>query len=254
MRILLTNDDGIEAPGINVLGKHLEEAGHDITWCAPKTQQSATSHSITLHAPVRLYKHNEKRYSVGGKPTDSILIAYHLFGAQAFDLVISGINQGQNMAEDILYSGTVGAAIEACFVGYKSIAISVTSFSDVNYDTASIWLCKLLENGLADEIQQHEVLNINVPNVAENQIKGIKITHPGHRHYENFVTEIKAPRDVKLFWISGDVVWAKDKEADTCVVQQNYISISPIYPDFSKKSENSRYENWLKKSGIQEIK
>lgn len=246
MRILLTNDDGIEAPGINVLGEHLAAAGHDITYCAPKTQQSATSHSITLHAPVRLFKHSEKRYSVGGKPTDSVLIAYHLFGIDAFDLVISGINQGQNMAEDILYSGTVGAAVEACFVGYRSIAISVTSFTDVHYATAATWLCKLIDSGIVEQIQSHEVLNINVPNVEISEIKGVKITHPGHRHYENFVTEIKAPRDIQLFWISGDVVWGKDDKSDTAVVQKNYISISPIYPDFSKKEEHSRYIKWLK--------
>lgn len=247
MRILLTNDDGIEAPGINIMGKYLQKAGHEITYCAPKTQQSATSHSITLHAPVRLHKHGERRFSVSGKPTDSVLIAYHLFGGEAFDLVISGINQGQNMAEDILYSGTVGAAIEASFVGYKSIAISVTSFTDVQYETAAHWLCKLLEAGITEEIQEKEVLNINVPNVGIDEIKGVKITYPGHRHYENFVTEIKAPRDIKLYWISGDVVWAEDDNADTAVVQENYISISPIYPDFSKKAEHKRYKNWLNK-------
>jgi len=246
MRILLTNDDGIDAPGINVLGKHLADAGHEITYCAPQTQQSAASHSITLHAPVRLFTHNAKRYSVAGKPTDSVLVAYHIFGSDAFDLVISGINQGQNMAEDILYSGTVAAAIEASFVGYKSIAISVTSFTDVRYDTAAAYLCRLLDEGLADEIQEKEVLNINVPNVDIADIKGVKITHPGHRHYENFVTEIEAPRNNKLYWISGDVVWAEDKDADTAIVQENYISISPIFPDFSKKQAHKRYRDWLK--------
>ncbi|MCF7912172.1 MAG: 5'/3'-nucleotidase SurE [Candidatus Cloacimonetes bacterium] len=248
MRILLTNDDGIDAPGINVLGRHLAEAGHEITYCAPQTQQSAASHSITLHAPVRLFKHNENRYSVAGKPTDSVLIAYHLFGIEAFDLVISGINQGQNMAEDILYSGTVAAAIEASFVGYRSIAVSVTSFTDVRYDTAAAYLCRLLKAGLADQIRPEEVLNINVPNVEIDAIKGVKITHPGHRHYENFVTEIKAPRNNMLYWISGDVVWAEDKDADTAVIQENYISISPIYPDFSKKQAHQRYQDWLKEN------
>ncbi len=248
MRILLTNDDGIDAPGINILGKHLEEAGHVITYCAPRTQQSAASHSITLHAPVRLFKQSDNRYSVAGKPTDSVLIAYHIFGENAFDLVISGINQGQNMAEDILYSGTVAAAIEAGFVGFKSIAISVTSFTDVLFDTAATWLCRLLAAGLADQIGEKEILNINVPNVEVDMIKGVKITHPGHRHYENFVTEIKAPRDNKLYWISGDVIWAEDDAADTAVVQQNYISISPIYPDFSKKQAHKRYQDWLDKT------
>jgi 5'-nucleotidase len=245
MRILLTNDDGIEAPGINVLGRHLLEAGHDITYCAPQTQQSAASHSITLHAPVRLFKHGEKRFSVAGKPTDSVLIAYHIFGGEAFDLVISGINQGQNMAEDILYSGTVAAAIEASFVGYPSLAISVTSFTDVLYDTAAEYLTRLLAAGIVDEIKPQEVLNINVPNVSIDQIRGVKITHPGHRHYENFVTEINAPRGNKLYWISGEVIWAEDKEADTAVIQENYVSISPIYPDFSKKASNHRYQSWL---------
>ena len=246
MRILLTNDDGIEAPGINILGKHLEEAGHQITYCSPQSQQSAASHSITLHAPIRLYKSSETRFSVSGKPTDSVLIAYHIFGGEAFDLVISGINQGQNMAEDILYSGTVAAAIEACFLGYKSIAISVTSFTDVHYDTAAAYLCRLLKAGLADEIKEKEVLNINVPNVDIEEIKGVKITHPGHRHYENFVTEINAPHNNKLYWISGDVIWAEDDEADTAVIQENYVSISPIFPDFSKNESKKRYQNWLK--------
>ncbi|MCF7918368.1 MAG: 5'/3'-nucleotidase SurE [Candidatus Cloacimonetes bacterium] len=247
MRILLTNDDGIDAPGINILGKYLAAAGHELTWCAPKTQQSAASHSITLHKPIPIYKYSETRYAVDGRPTDSVLIAYHNFGIDAFDLVISGINQGQNMAEDILYSGTVAAAIEACFLGYRSIAISVTSFVDVQYETAAHHLCKLLELGLADMIKRKEVLNINVPNVSIDEIKGCKITHPGHRRYENFVTEIDAPHGNKLYWISGDVIWSEDDAADTAVIQENYISISPIFPDFSKKEVHQRYQDWLKR-------
>lgn len=245
MRILLTNDDGIEAPGINILGKFLEEAGHEITYSAPKTQQSAASHSITLHKPISTCKYGEKRYAVDGRPTDSVLIAYHNFGIDAFDLVISGINKGQNMAEDILYSGTVAAAIEACFLGYKSIAVSMTSFVDLKFETGAHHICKLLDEGIADMIKPQEVLNINVPNVDIEDIKGYKITHPGHRKYENFVTEINAPDGNKLYWIAGEVVWGKDELADTAVIQNNYISISPIFPDFSKKESHSRYENWL---------
>ena len=247
MRILLTNDDGIDAQGINVLGKYLAEAGHELTWCAPKTQQSAASHSITLHKPIQLYKYSDTRFAVDGRPTDSVLIAYNKFGIGAFDLVISGINQGQNLAEDILYSGTVAAAIEACFLGYPSIAISVTSFVDVKYETAAHYLCQLLDQGIVDMIAEKEVLNINVPNVDISEIKGYKITHPGHRRYDNFVKEIDAPDGNKLYWISGEVIWGDDDLADTAVVQKNYISISPIFPDFSKKESHKRYEDWLLK-------
>ena len=247
MKILLTNDDGIDAPGINILGKYLADAGHELTWCAPKTQQSAASHSITLHKPIPLHRYSETRFAVDGRPTDSVLVAYHKFGVDAFDLVISGINQGQNVAEDILYSGTVAAAIEACFLGYPSIAISVTSFVDVKYETAAHYLCQLLDQGLVDMIAEREVLNINVPNVDIADIKGYKITHPGHRRYENFVTEIDAPGGNKLYWISGEVIWGDDDLADTAVVQKNYISISPIFPDFSKKESHKKYQDWLEK-------
>lgn len=245
MRILLTNDDGIDAPGINILGKYLKEAGHELTWSAPLTQQSAASHSITLHKPISTFKHGEKRYAVDGRPTDSVLIAYHNYGPDAFDLVISGINKGQNLAEDILYSGTVAAAVEACFLGYKSIAVSMTSFVDLKFETGAHYIVKLIESGIVDQIKPKEVLNINVPNVDIADIKGYKITHPGHREYENFVTEIAAPKGNKLYWIAGEVIWGKDELADTCVVQENYISISPIFPDFSKKEAQPRYEEWL---------
>jgi len=251
MKILLTNDDGIDAPGINILADKLKKAGYDIYMVAPHKEQSATSHSITLHQPMRIFKREEKTYAVTGTPTDCVILASQIILKNDIDLIISGINNGQNMGEDVLYSGTVAAAIEGMFLGFKAIAVSLTSFVDQKYETAAFYIEKLLSEGIISLIDKNEILNINIPNVGINEIKGIKVTHLTHRKYVDFVAEQTDPRGQKIYWIGGNKpLWDTKKGSDAEAVFNNYISNTPIKPQFTNSVSMDKIENWLDKKGL----
>jgi 5'-nucleotidase len=249
MKILLTNDDGIEAPGINALEKVLKENGHEIIVVAPIKEQSATSHSLTLHDPLRIVDRGENRYAVTGSPADCVIVASRIILKEAPDLVVSGINAGQNMAEDVLYSGTVAAAMEAMFMGYKSIAISLAAYKDQKFETAAHYLNELLKDGIHELIDDYEVFNVNIPNVEIGEVKGIKIVPTGNRRYQDFVKEQTDPRGRKIYWIGGgNPIWCREGESDYKAVEENYISITPIAPRFTKEESFGKLKKWVKES------
>ena len=209
MRILLTNDDGIEAEGINTLSEFLKKDGHEVHIVAPIKEQNATSHSITLHEPLRIFEKGKNRFAVTGSPADCIILAMKVIMKSPVDLVISGINGGQNMGEDILYSGTVAAALEAMFMGIPAISVSLASYINQKFETAAFYMNKMIENGIHRLISENEVFNINVPNVEINEIKGIKIVRTGHRRYYDFVKEQTDPRGSIIYRIGGYLpVWS----------------------------------------------
>ena len=162
MKILLTNDDGIDAPGINILAEVLKKKNHEIIIAAPDKEQSATSHSITLHQPLRIIDKGENRFAITGSPADCIIIASRILVKDGVDLVISGINGGQNMAEDVLYSGTVAAALEAMFMGYKAIAVSLAAYTNQKFETAAFYMNKMLEKGI------HKLIDNNISIIGKN--------------------------------------------------------------------------------------
>lgn len=245
MNILLTNDDGFDAPGIRVLAKELQASGHSTIIVAPLTQQSATSHSITLFQPIKIHKIEDRVYAVSGTPTDCMIMAEQKVPIGQIDLVISGINCGQNMGEDILYSGTVAAALESMFLGFKAIAISSTAYSDVKYHTAAKALCTMLDNGILNLLEENEIFNINVPNVEPDEIQGTKITRMGHRRYENFVREKTEEDGSVSYYIGGDLpIWEEAADTDFSAVDARYISITPIRPDFTNHPSFSKLHQW----------
>ncbi len=246
MKILLTNDDGIDAPGINILAEELQKNNHNIYIVAPQKEQSATSHSITLHQPMRIFKRAKNIYAVTGTPTDCVILASQVILKEDIDLVISGINNGQNMGEDVLYSGTVAAAIEGMFLGFKAIAVSLTSFTNQKYETAAYFIGKFLDNGIVDVIDRGEILNINVPNVSIEDVKGVKITYLTHRKYVDFVAEQEDPRGEKIYWIGGNKpLWDTKEGSDAEAVFDNYISITPIKPQFTHKESIEKLKKWV---------
>ena len=252
MRILLTNDDGIDAPGINILAESLKKNGHDIIIVAPDKEQSATSHSITLHQPLRIHDRGDNRFAVTGSPADCMILSEKIvLKDDEVDLVISGINGGQNMGEDMLYSGTVAAALEAMFLGFRSMAVSLASYSNQKFETAAYFVNKMLDSGLHELIDSKEIFNVNVPNVEIGEIAGMRITEVGHRKYQDFVKEQKDPRGRKIYWIGGAAPeWDKTGNTDFKAISENFISITPVTPSFYRKDSYPKMEKWVEENKL----
>ncbi len=233
-KILVSNDDGIHSEGIKVLAEALEPIG-EVWVVAPDRERSAASHSLTLHRPLRARKVSERWYSVDGTPTDCITLAIHGILHCLPDIVISGINKGGNLGDDISYSGTVSAAMEGTLLGVNSFAISLVGDGDYNFNPAVDFARRLAIYILEHGLPKDSLLNVNVPNVKdEGEIKGYRITRQGKRFFEDLIIEKVDPRGKKYYWIGGNSVrWVEDKDSDYAAVKENYISITPIHLDLT---------------------
>ena len=238
MNILVTNDDGIETEGIKLLAQALWELG-DVTVVAPATEQSAVSRSITFRAPLRVEHRNEpvsRAFAVSGTPADCVFLALHHLLPQPPDLLVSGINTGPNMGDDILYSGTVAGAMEGALNGIPSIAISAGAYRGQRYDTASRWLVQFLkENRLA--LPPKTLLNINVPCCELEELRGSQYTFQGHTHYAQKVFKREDPWGREYYWLGGDLPAGKpDAGSDVKAVAEGYVSITPLGRDLTNHS------------------
>jgi 5'-nucleotidase len=246
MHILLTNDDGFHAKGIQILAKNLRQMSYEVSIVAPLKEKSASSHSITLKREIRVDKIANNEYTVDGTPVDSVIIAIQRLVTKPIDLVISGINSGQNMGEDIHYSGTVAAAKEAAFFGYKAIAVSINEYQNQHFETAAICLCHMLKNALSETLQNNQVLNINVPNVELKELKGIRLTSTGHRKYYNFINKLADDDNGFTYVIGGDApIWDYAKGSDAEAVLQNFVSLTPLGFDMTKGDAFPILSDWL---------
>ena len=247
MRILVTNDDGINAPGLNVLVDHLKKDDHDIVVVAPDVERSASSHSITLRTPIRVSEVAPLRYAVSGTPVDCVIVAIEMIN-KSFDLVVSGINRGPNLGEDILYSGTIAAAIEAMYYGLPALAVSSTARVDNRYDTAAHFTCELIRERVTDILSQNEVLSINVPSLPVEQIKGVKITKPGKRVYKDFIHKQIDPWGRTFYWIGGEnPKWVEEidqSDSDFSAIAAGFISATPLSPNFINLESCDKYKQW----------
>lgn len=234
-KILISNDDGIHSEGIRVLADALEPVG-EVWVVAPDRERSAASHSLTLHRPLRARKVSDRWYSVDGTPTDCITLAIHGILHCLPDIVISGINKGGNLGDDISYSGTVSAAMEGTLFGVDSFAISLVGDGDYNFKPAVDFAKRLTIYILEQGLPKDSLLNVNVPNVKdEGEIKGYRITRQGRRFFEeDLIVEKVDPRGKKYYWIGGNSVrWVEDADSDYAAVKENYISITPIHLDLT---------------------
>jgi len=245
-KILLTNDDGISAEGITTLAKVLQD-NYDVTIVAPDRERSASSQSLTLHTPLRLKKIDKKVFSVDGTPTDCVNLATNVIeNGNDFDLVISGINKGQNMGEDVLYSGTVAAAIEAMNLGYPAISVSLTDPQANFYECAKM-INKILEKNLFKIVTNKTILNINIPPLPLDQIQGIKVTKLGHRIYDDFIQKRVDPRGKSYYWIGGEAPqWQGDKNTDVHAIRNKFVSITPITIDMTNYDYFPTVTKWVK--------
>jgi 5'-nucleotidase len=231
--ILVTNDDGIGAEGLLSLVKALEGLGRVII-VAPEQEQSASSHAITLDKPLRIKEYGADRFGVSGTPTDCVLLAIHGILPRRPDLLVSGINHGPNMGQDVTYSGTVAAAIEGCILGITSMAVSLASWESADFSGAAAAARYLAERLFELGEGQASLWNVNVPAIPDNEIKGIKITKLGSRVYNDIIIRKKDPRGKDYFWIGGEKPgWSAEENSDFAAVSGGYVSVTPLRIDIT---------------------
>ena len=238
MRLLCTNDDGILAYGLECLVRAAEPLG-EITVVAPDREQSATSHSLTLHHPVRPIRHAERRYQIDGTPTDCVMLAVQGLMPEPPDFVLSGINHGSNMGEDVLYSGTVAAAMEGLILGIPSIAVSFAG-GDLRAEPELLTnavepLSRLLAHlTTLPAFPRDTLLNVNIPSCPASEIRGVRLTRLGRRVYSNSLTPMKDPWGRDIFWIGGgSATWRGESDSDFQAVLDGYISVTPLHLDLT---------------------
>ena len=234
MNILISNDDGILARGLSMLAHACGELGH-VTVVAPDREQSATSHSLTLHRPIRATRRSDGAYQVDGTPTDCVLLALDVLMPEKPDFVLSGVNHGPNMGEDVLYSGTVAAAMEGLAAGIPSVAISYGSMDLEHLESHHDVLKRLL--GAIVGVRQFPrdtLLNVNLPAIPSDQVKGVMVTSLGSRVFHEEIARMKDPWGREIYWIGGGhVTWSGGAESDFRAVREGYVSVTPLHVDMT---------------------
>lgn len=245
MRILLSNDDGYFAPGIAYLAKALSEIA-EVTVVAPERDRSGASNSLTLDRPLSLHKSHNGFYYVNGTPTDCVHLAVTGMLDVLPDMVISGINDGANMGDDTVYSGTVAAATEGFLLGLPSIAVSLVSMSRGNFPTAAKIVVNLVKRFMDNRFHVPVLLNVNVPDIPYEQLKGIDITRLGRRHKAESVIKYKTPRGETVYWV-GAAGAAQDASegTDFFSLNHNRVSITPLQIDLTRYDQIGYIKNWL---------
>ena len=237
MRILLTNDDGIHAPGLRVLERIAAALSDDVWVCAPAEEQSGAGHSLTLHMPVRLHQHGERRFAVTGTPTDAVNLALKkLFEEGAPDLVISGVNGGENLGDDVTYSGTISAAVEAALAGIPAVAMSqATRDTTHGFAAAEAWAGKVLAPLLDVRMAKRTLVNVNFPALAPDAVKGIRVVRQGfHDYARGSLVEAVDPRGRPYFWFGlEDIEHTLDHGTDLEAVSDGYVAVTPLQLDLT---------------------
>lgn len=245
MKILVTNDDGIAAPGIKALAEVLQHLG-TVTVVAPDRERSAAGHSLTLHSPLRVFELRPGWYAVDGTPTDCVNMGIHSLLDTPPDLVVSGINHGANLGDDITYSGTVAAAMEANLMGIPAIAVSLATYGPSEHfsDAARVALqvaAEVSRQGLPDDT----FLNVNVPNLPFDQIKPALITRQGKRSFVGKIIDKVDPRGRKYFWIgSEEPSFLDDEGTDFHAVGLGHASITPLHLDLTNYRSMQALQQW----------
>ena len=240
MRILLTNDDGYHAPGMAILEAIARELSDDIWVCAPAEEQSGAGHSLTLSRPVRIREHGERRWSCSGTPTDSVMMAIGKLMPEKPDLILSGVNRGANLGDDVTYSGTVSAAIEGALAGIPSIALSQVYAKEgmgdsVPFETAAAWGAKVLRPLLAMQMEPRTLININFPAIPADAVQGIRVTRQGFHDYgRSSIVEGTDPRGYRYYWFGlHGIEHSPGHDSDLEAIVDNYISVTPLQLDLT---------------------
>ena len=243
MKILISNYDGVQAEGIQTLIRYLSQ-DHEVVVVAPNENKSAASSSLTLDKPLKPIKIDTNIYSIDATPSDCVHLALCGFLEDEFDLVVTGINFGPNLGDDVVYSGTVAGAIEGRFLGLPSVAVSLASWEGKNFDTAGRVASQVVNQIHTSQLSHDTVLNVNVPDVPYEDIQGFQTARLGKRHMSELSTQDK--EDPSLYWIGEN-----GKEADNGVgtdfhaIANNYVSVTPLQIDLTKYNEIDTVSEWL---------
>ncbi len=249
MHILISNDDGYLATGLNVLAESLLKYA-TISVVAPDKNRSAASNSLTLEMPLRAYQSENGYIRVDGTPTDCVHLAITGLLEQEPDMVFAGINHGANMGDDVLYSGTVAAATEGRFLGLPAIAISLASNNPVHFDTAAEVAATLLKRIVNKPLPKDTLLNVNVPDVPVSELKGYQATRLGQRHKSEPVIKSTDPRGRDIFWVGPP---GSEQDAgegtDFYAINQGYVSVTPLQLDLTRYERLDQVKQWLVQEG-----
>ncbi|HET7570040.1 MAG TPA: 5'/3'-nucleotidase SurE [Gammaproteobacteria bacterium] len=252
MRILLSNDDGCEAEGLLCLRDALTPLG-EVTVVAPDRNRSGASNSLTLESPIRAHRHDNGVYCVDGTPTDCVHLAITGLLDEEPDIVVSGINSGPNLGDDVLYSGTVAAAMEGRFLGLPAIAVSMVGDHPEHYATAGSVVRRLVTMLARGNLSPDTILNVNVPDVPEAALAGIVATRLGHRHRAEPIVRAEDPRGRPIYWV-GQVGQAEDggPGTDFAAVRAGYVSITPLKVDLTRYDLLGELRDWLENEPSQD--
>lgn len=249
MRILLSNDDGIHAPGIQLLAAALRQFA-DVQIVAPDRNRSGASNSLTLDLPLRTFKEANGDIAVqSGTPTDCVYLGVNALMRPGPDIVVSGVNAGPNLGDDVIYSGTVAAAMEGRHLGLPALALSLNGTQ--HYDTAVTVACRLIRALTSEPLRTGKILNINIPDVPLSAIKGIKVTRCGSRHPANQAIRQRDPRGQEMFWIGPPgATFDNGPDTDFAAIEQGYVSITPLQVDLTAYSAQSVLRSWLENAEV----
>lgn len=240
MRILVSNDDGIDAPGIKVLERVARGLSDDVWVVAPETQQSAASHSLTLHRPLRIRRISKRRHAVNGTPTDCVFLAFNKILADGRpDLVLSGVNDGPNVGEDVTYSGTIAAAMEATLFGAPAVALS-QAYGDGrrhHWATAEKWGAQVLRTLIERGWPKRVLINVNFPDVPATDVRGVRVVRQGLHNLDDTLDERIDPRGAPYYWIGAPlpVNSAGQRGTDMEAVDSGYVAVTPLHMDLTHR-------------------
>jgi len=253
MKILISNDDGFLAPGLATLAKTLEKIS-DITVVAPDRNRSGASNSLSLVNPLRITQTDNGFYSVNGTPTDCVHLGVTGLLKEMPDMVVSGINEGSNLSDDVLYSGTVAAAMEGRFLGVASIAVSLAGPKCHHYDTAAAITEQLVMKLKKDPLPKNTILNVNLPDLPIHELKGMQVTRLGTRHVSEPTIKTVDPRGRRIYWIGQP---GPEEDAgpgtDFYAVNSGYVSITPLHLDLTHYSAFDQLSGWVNNIDVNKL-
>ncbi|OIQ47288.1 MAG: 5'/3'-nucleotidase SurE [Gammaproteobacteria bacterium MedPE] len=245
MNILISNDDGVHAPGIHALYKALNDSMDSIIVVAPDRNCSAASSSLTLTNPLRTNTMENGFIAVNGTPTDCVHLAINMLCEEDPQLVVTGINAGGNLGDDVIYSGTVAAAMEGRYMGLPSVAVSLAGKELIHYETAGVYAAKIVHQLRDCPLPANQILNVNVPDLPLEQIKGIKVTRLGARHRATSMVKTQDPGGKDIYWV-GPLAKADDagEGTDFHAIANGYVSITPLTVDLTAHHRLEKLNQW----------